>query len=505
MKIQLARPGNVVVGAFILAGRRVVSILVVAAGVLAAVSCGDDPAPAAPSLVPAGGAPPVAAAADRQAVQPAAFHADVRRLEPGQGRDEHSFNAYEFHASWDGTMLNLVLVEDEMRSMREASKPHRMRRITVETCPREPRHATLSCGDPLWSGSRMLAGRLELPPIELAECEGWIVVTAAELSDDKYDGWRNAPCPSPDGETTVGSDGTGEGWPEYPDRDRPEQSAETTVQSTVDATIAAAGGLVAGHGQWDVVDVINLFKDTEGTTGGDYRPTSSDVTVATVEMTSNPRVRVTPVGPGTATIEVVFLRSEARVDFDVTVFFPLPLHELPFTRADSGVDTETGSLDLTSFSIARPDASGWAAVTFTTADVVDPTALGVHFAVAVDTEARPDLSEQWHMRISGSAWDFGYDPDIAPDDGNPYVRTSQSTAAASSFSFEIRLIPEIRNQVAWLHVGAYDNGGGFDELPGDAVEAAGGETFNGREATMPNVFGERYGFVTEQSYRVMIP
>ena len=228
MKIQLARFGNVVVGAFILAGRRVVSLLVVAAGVLAAVSCGDDPAPAAPSLVPAGGAPPVAAAADRQAVRPAAFHADVRRLEPGQGRDEHSFNAYEFHASWDGTMLTLVLVEDEMRSMREASKPHRMRRITVETCPREPRLATLSCGDPIWSGSRMLAGRLELPPIELAECEGWIVVTAAELSDDKYDGWRNAPCPSPDGETTVGSDGTGEGWPEYPDRERPEPPAETT-------------------------------------------------------------------------------------------------------------------------------------------------------------------------------------------------------------------------------------------------------------------------------------
>ena len=476
-----------------------------------AVSCGDDPAPTAPSLIPAGGASPVAAAGGgspaappaRQAdLQPAASTAGVRRLQPGQGRDASSFNAYDFQASWDGSMLHLALIEDEMRSMREASKPHRNRLITVETCPGEPHHALQSCGAPIWSGTRMLTGRLELPPIPLAECEGWIVVNAAELSDDQYDGWRNAPCPDPDGETPVGSDGSGEGWPEYPD---PEPPAESAAQSTVDATIAAAGGLVAGRGQLDVVDVRNLFKGTEGTTGDDYRPTSSDVTVATVEMTSNPRVRVTPVGAGTATIEVVFLRSEARVDFDVTVFFPLPLHELPFTRADSGVDTETGSLDLTSFSIARPDASGWAAVTFTTADVVDPTALGVHFTVAVDTEARPDLSEQWHMRIRGSAWDFGYDPDVAPDDGNPYVRTSQSTAAASSFSFEIRLIPEIRNQVAWLHVGAYDNGGGFDELPGDAVEAAGGETFIGREATMPNVFGERYGFVTEQSYRVMIP
>ena len=108
-------------------------------------------------------------------------------------------------------MLSLVLVEDEMRSMREASMPHRMRRITVSTCPVEPHHPGQSCGVPIWEGTRMLAGRLELPPITLPECGGWVVVQAAELSDDVYDGWRNAPCPAPDG-GEVGSDGTGAGW-----------------------------------------------------------------------------------------------------------------------------------------------------------------------------------------------------------------------------------------------------------------------------------------------------
>ena len=105
------------------------------------------------------------------------------------------------------------------------------------------------------------------------------------------------------------------------------------------------------------------------------------------------------------------------------------------------------------------------------------------------------------MRISGSTWDFGYDPDIAPDDGNPYVRTSQSTAAASSFSFEIRLVPEIRNQVVWLSVYADDNV--IDRLPGDAVEAA-GEIFNGQAAAPDVVFGASR-LINDYAYRVMIP
>ena len=124
------------------------------------------------------------------------------------------FNAYDFTATYDGSMLTLTLTEDEMRSMREASKPHRNRTITVGICPNEPRRISQACGDPIWQGSMRLADRLTLPAIPLASCNGWIVVNAAELYDDRYDGWRNAPCPRPDSEP-VGSDGTGTGWPNY--------------------------------------------------------------------------------------------------------------------------------------------------------------------------------------------------------------------------------------------------------------------------------------------------
>lgn len=411
MKIKIARLDNVIVGAFIVG---------VASFVLTGCGGSDSPtAPSAPAAAAdgAGGVrqhavPPSPPGNDGYApATPASFDAD------GLRPDASGFNAYDFEASWDGSMLRLALIEDRMRDMREASKPHRNRMITVMHCPVEPHHALQSCGEPIWNGSRILRGRLELPPVPLASCAGWIVVYAAELSDDKYDGWRNAPCPAAsDGESgesgepavTTGSDGTGTGWPTYPERERP------------------------------------------------------------------------------------------------TRFLPLPLHELPFLRTDSGADAGIGSLDLTSFSIARPDASGWAAVTFTTAAAVDPTAL-LYFQLQVNVipETQPRYAEQWAMRISGSAWSFVHDSDFSPDDGNPYVRTSQSTAAASSFSFEIRLTPEVRNQVMWLEASASADEY-TDNLPGDAVEAAGGETFDGQEATPAVVFGAS-DLIDDQAYRVMIP
>ncbi len=177
------------------------------------VACGDSDSPTAPSTTMAD-APPSFGPSTPVRTTPASFDAD--NLRP----DARGWNAYDFTASWDGRMLRLVLVEDRMRNMREASKPHRNRLITVGTCPVEPHHSLQACGDPIWQGSMRLAGRLELDPIPLASCEGWIVVNAAELSDDKYDGWRNAPCPTTD-DDAVSSDGTGSGWPEYPPLPRP--------------------------------------------------------------------------------------------------------------------------------------------------------------------------------------------------------------------------------------------------------------------------------------------
>ena len=181
---------------------------------LVAVGCGDTDGPTAPT------APMAAQRASQSgapAVLPARFDAPAGAGSSLAPRSIDDFNAYDFEAAWDGSMLSLALIEDEMRSMREASKPHRHRRITVGTCPVEPHHALQACGAPIWEGTRRLADRLELPPIPLAECGGWIIVNADELSDDATDGWRNAPCPSPDGESVVVSDGTGEEWPEYPE------------------------------------------------------------------------------------------------------------------------------------------------------------------------------------------------------------------------------------------------------------------------------------------------
>ena len=182
----------------------VVAILVVSFG------CADD-GPTAPSTtVDTPVSTPVNAPPAAVRATPASFDATSSlRHDINEG-----FNAYDFTASYDGGMLTLVLTEDEMRSMREASKPHRNRMITVGICPSEPRRISQACGDPIWQDSMRLAGSLELPAIPLAACDGWIVVNAAEMFDDRYDGWRNAPCPRPDGEP-AGSDGTGPGWPNY--------------------------------------------------------------------------------------------------------------------------------------------------------------------------------------------------------------------------------------------------------------------------------------------------
>ena len=166
---------------------------------------GGPAAPVAPTAVADSFGPPAAGRAT-----PASFDAaSSLRHDVNEG-----FNAYDFTATYDGSMLTLVLVEDEMRSMREASKPHRNRTITVGICPSEPRRISQACGDPIWQGSMRLADSLTLPSIPLAACNGWIVVNADEMFDDRYDGWRNAPCPRPDSEP-VGSDGTGPGWSDY--------------------------------------------------------------------------------------------------------------------------------------------------------------------------------------------------------------------------------------------------------------------------------------------------
>lgn len=131
--------------------------------------------------------------------------------------------------------------------------------------------------------------------------------------------------------------------PEPPAEDRIRTRPEPTVQENVNRVIAAAtggdggtgdggtggggtgggGGLQAG-GEPVSVPVQQIFT---GTTSGDaFRATSSDESVVTVTVTDNPRVVITPVGPGTATITVSASRpgrqAEISTRFDVTVGAP---------------------------------------------------------------------------------------------------------------------------------------------------------------------------------------
>ena len=227
--------------------------------------CGDSDSPTAPSPSTTMAEAPSYVPVNAARTMPASF--DARTLQPGTGDDNDGFNAYDFHASYDGSMLTLTLIEDQMTAMREASKPHRNRRITVGICPSEPHHRLQACGDPIWQGSMRLAGRLELEPIPLASCEGWIVVNAAEMSDDIYDGWRNAPCPAAGSMT--GSDGSGDEWPDYPEPERKNgngngngNGAEPRVY-TLPHTFTDPRGDSSGEGI-DLLSVSMSLPDSEG-------------------------------------------------------------------------------------------------------------------------------------------------------------------------------------------------------------------------------------------------
>ena len=226
---------------------RIASFVIVFACLAVAAGCGDSESPTAPTSSPAVDrvsplrAPSLAPVLHDAAGVPGGGGGGIDHLAPGGD----GFNAYDFFASYDDGMLSLALVEDEMRSMREASKPHRMRRVTVGHCPVEPHHALQSCGRALWTGRVRLAGRVELDPIALPACEGWVVVHADELFDDVRDGWRNAPCPAAGG-GEVGSDGSGDGWPDYPEPEKPEPPAPAVTNGP--PVITDPGAMTFSHG-----------------------------------------------------------------------------------------------------------------------------------------------------------------------------------------------------------------------------------------------------------------
>ena len=299
-----------------------------------AVACsGDDdssssPLQPSPLTTPAGvgprgfaGGPPVSPAGLTAGADAAG--GGIAQLAPAPD----DFNAYNAQIEYIDGEVTITFVPVDMPGMPDAAREYRNRAVTVRHCPVEPHHVNQRCGEPVFQDSFAFLGSPSRT-FTLPECAGWLVIEAAELSDDRYDGWRNAPLACRTDEagravTSVDTDGNGPGWEDSrfdpPARAEPESER---VQRVVDEAIAAAAGRFVPGADPVSVSVAELFEDTGGTAGDDYRATSSDPTVATVEITPNPRMKITPVGPGRTTIRVDNLRSGERVEFDVTVEEP---------------------------------------------------------------------------------------------------------------------------------------------------------------------------------------
>ena len=366
-------------------------LIVLVAGALAC--SGDDESSSSP-LQPSPLAPaPAGAGLSASPVSLTAGAGDV----PGISRIAplpQGFNAYDARIEYQDGEVTLTFVPVDMPKMPNAAREYRNRAVTVWQCPVEPHHVGQTCGEPVFWDSFAFAGSPSRT-FPLADCAGWLVIEADELSDDRYDGWRNAPLScrtDEEGRTVADVDtgGGGAGWEESR-FDPPVRGGAVVVverpsaQSVVDAAIVAAGGLKP---DLDPVSVAasTLFEGTEGSTGAEYSAASSDLTVATVAVTDNPQVVITPVAPGTATIAVTFLKTEAAVEFDVTVTLP-----------------SLWPLDLTATSGSRlvlnyPE-NGWSSGSCTYATFT--LERGPRCVIAVSSSA---LSANWEFHLEYFRW-----------------------------------------------------------------------------------------------------
>ena len=335
----------------------VITVTLAAAGA-GSIACSDDndassPLQPSPLATATAGAGPRGLAGAGPSASPVSLTAGAGDV-PGLSRVAplpEGFNAYDARIEYRDGEVTITFVPVDMPGMPDAAREYRNRTVTVWQCPVEPHHVGQTCGEPVFQDSFAFEGS-PARTFPLPDCAGWLVIEAAELSDDFYDGWRNAPLAcrqDEEGRTVTDVDtGGGAGWEDSrfdPPVRRP------SAQSVIDAAIAAAGGLKPNLVDPVSVAVRHLFSDTEDTTGDEYMATSSDETVVTVEVTGNPQVVITPVAPGTATITIDFLRTGARVQFDVTVTEP---SQWPVSHT---IRHAGGSSRLV---IERPGADDWA-------------------------------------------------------------------------------------------------------------------------------------------------
>ena len=229
----------------------IVIMLIAGAGLLAC--SGDDdsssspiqPSPLAPA--PAAGAPGAAAASPVSLTAGAA--PGLSHLAPAPD----GFNAYDARIEYRDGEATITFEPVDMPDMPNAAREYRNRAVTVWHCPVEPHHVSQTCGEPVFRDSFAFSGSPSRT-FQLADCAGWLVVEAAELSDDRYDGWRNAPLScrtDEEGRTVADVDtgGGGDGWEDSRHGPPVRGGGEEVVADTGPPVITAPGAMTFHPGQ----------------------------------------------------------------------------------------------------------------------------------------------------------------------------------------------------------------------------------------------------------------
>ena len=193
-----------------------VIVIMLAAGAGLFACSGDDDSSSSP-LQPSPLAPaPAGAGPGGPSASPVSLAAGdapgLSRLAPSPD----GFNAYDARIEYMDGEVTLTFDPVDMPRMPDAAREYRNRAVTVWHCPVEPHHVSQACGEPVFRDSFAFAGSPSRT-FPLAECAGWLVVEAAELSADRYAGWRNAPLScrtDEEGRTVADVDtgGGGAGW-----------------------------------------------------------------------------------------------------------------------------------------------------------------------------------------------------------------------------------------------------------------------------------------------------
>ena len=194
-----------------------VAVMLVAGASL--VACSDDESSSSSPLQPSPLAPaPAGIGPGGPSASPVSLTADAGDV-PGLSRVAPSpagFNAYDARIAYRDGEVTITFDPVDMPRMPDAAREYRNRAVTVWQCPVEPHHVSQTCGEPVFWDSFAFSGSPSRT-FALAECAGWLVVEAAELSADRYGGWRNAPLScrtDEEGRTVADVDtgGGGAGW-----------------------------------------------------------------------------------------------------------------------------------------------------------------------------------------------------------------------------------------------------------------------------------------------------